>query len=157
MGSENSMSNSVASSISVPVSKSSAIVSYDIVSKTYSRKKEIDFENLPIKYFKKNLIGCLKDGNDEDILARLGIISLNVVGLFNGTTIDYPDHWFLIAEVTNWKSDIDEMISFARNIIEKRELIDKFLNFLIKQMREVITLKKFLNLQLIFLMILLIY
>ena len=123
MGSENSMSNSVASSISVPVSKLSAIVSYDVLSKTYTRKKEIDFENLPIKYFKKNLIECLKDGNDEDILARLGIISLNVVGLFTGTTIDYSDHWLLIAEVTNWISDIDEMILFPRNIIEKRELI----------------------------------
>ena len=64
-----------------------------------------------------------KDGNVEDILARLGIISLNVFGLFTGTTIDYPDHWFLIDEVTNWISDIDEMILFPRNIIEKRELI----------------------------------
>lgn len=92
------MSNSLASSISVPVSKSSAIASYDVLSKTYTMiKEEIDFENLPIKYFKQYEIGCLKDGNDEDLLAKTGILALNLLGLITDTTIDSPNHWFLIA------------------------------------------------------------
>lgn len=123
-----SMSNSLASSISVPLSKSSAIASYDVLSKTYTMiKEEIDFENLPIKYFKQYEIGCLKDGNDEDLLAKTGILALNLLGLITDTTIDSPNHWFLIAEVTNCTSDIDEMISLARNIIDKKEFIVKLL------------------------------
>ena len=123
MGSQNNgsmISSSMASSIAVPISKSSAVASYDSLSKTYTSKSKIDFESLPIKYFEKYRIGCLKDGSDVQILAGLGISALNLAGLFTGTNIDYPDHWFLIAVATNWINDIDEMISLSRKIIGGR-------------------------------------
>jgi len=115
------MGNELGSSVSVPVSKSLAISSYDALSKTYTMKKEIDYESLPIKYFEKYSIGCLKDGSGGSIMASLGIATLNLAGLFTGTDIDYPYHWFLIAKATNWINDIDEMISLSRKIIKKRE------------------------------------
>ena len=115
------MGNELGSSVSVPVSKSLAISSYDALSKTYTMKKEIDYESLPIKNFEKYSIGCLKDGSGGSIMAGLGIATLNLAGLFTGTNIDYPDHWFLIAKATNWINDIDEMISLSREIIKNRE------------------------------------
>lgn len=115
------MGNELGSSVSVPVSKSLAISSYDALSKTYTMKKEIDYESLPIKNFEKYSIGCLKDGSGGSIMAGLGIATLNLAGLFTGTKIDYPDHWFLIAKATNWINDIDEMISLSRLIIKNRE------------------------------------
>ena len=115
------MGNELGSSVSVPVSKSLAISSYDALSKTYTMKKEIDYESLPIKNFEKYSIGCLKDGSGGSIMAGLGIATLNLAGLFTGTNIDYPDHWFLIAKATNWINDIDEMISLSREIIKNIE------------------------------------
>ena len=125
------MGNEFGSSVSVPVSKSLAISSYDALSKTYTMNKEIvDYESLPIKNFEKYSIGCLKDGSGGSIMAGLGIATLNLAGLFTGTNIDYPDHWFLIAKATNWINDIDEMISLSREIIknieEKKNLIKGF-------------------------------
>lgn len=116
------MGNELGSSVSVPVSKSLAISSYDALSKTYTMNKEIvDYESLPIKNFEKYSIGCLKDGSGGSIMAGLGIATLNLAGLFTGTNIDYPNHWFLIAKATNWINDIDEMISLSREIIKNKE------------------------------------
>lgn len=110
-------SESIASVASVPVSKSSAASSYDIFSKTDAKQMKIDYENLPIKNFTKYSIACLKDGSDEQMLAGLGICTLNLFGLFTDTRIDYPEHWFLIAKATNWTNDIDNIISIGRKII----------------------------------------
>ena len=123
------MGNELGSSVSVPVSKSLAISSYDALSKTYTMKKEIDYESLPIKNFEKYSIGCLKDGSGGSIMAGLGIATLNLAGLFTGTNIDYPDHWFLIAKATNWINDIDEMISLSREIIKNVEENNKILEY----------------------------
>ena len=127
------MGNELGSSVSVPVSKSLAISSYDALSKTYTMKKEIDYidyESLPIKNFEKYSIGCLKDGSGGSIMAGLGIATLNLAGLFTGTNIDYPDHWFLIAKATNWINDIDEMISLSREIIKNKEENNNFVKAL---------------------------
>ena len=136
MGSQNAngttFPNGLASVISVPISKSSAVASYDILSKTKAKQIEVNIENLPVKYFNQYRIGCLKDGSTENILSGLGIFTLNIFGAFTETEIDYPDHWFLIAKASNWTNDIDEIISYTREIIEEKKKIERMYEVLPK-------------------------
>ena len=138
MGSENGMM--IGSIVSAPVSKSSAASSYDIFSKTDAKQRKIDYENLPIKNIKKYSINCLKDDSDENVLASLGILTLNIFGLFTRTRIDFPEHWFLIAKATNWTIDIDNIISIGRDIINSKKyqkdlikLSIQYMNYLIEK------------------------
>ena len=54
-------------------------------------------------------------------MAFFGILTLNIFGLFTGTRIDFPEHWFLIAKATNWTIDIDNIISIGRDIIKLKK------------------------------------
>ena len=127
MGSQNehgctsSFTSSLASSISVPIAKSSAAASYG---KKELKQSEVVIENLPIKYFEKYKINCLEDKSDANIWAGIGIATLNIVGLFTNTSIDYPEHWFLIAKASNWANEIDEIISLSRQIIKNQHVIE---------------------------------
>jgi len=127
MGSQNehgctsSFTSSLASSISVPIAKSSAAASYG---KKELKQSEVVIENLPIKYFEKYKINCLEDKSDANIWAGIGIATLNIVGLFTNTSIDYPEHWFLIAKASNWANEIDEIISLSRQIIKNQHMIE---------------------------------
>ena len=116
----------LASSISVPIAKSSAAVSYHMFWKTELKQNEIVIENFPIKYFEKYGINCLEDKSDANIWAGIGIATLNVVGLFTNTSIDYPEHWFLIAKASNWANEIDEIISLLRQIIKNKQEIELY-------------------------------
>ena len=88
------------SSASLPSSKSASSSSY---SSSYGQtigKDLTDKElNLKIKYLRRYEISCLEDGSDEQGMAEFGIGVLNnFFGQIIGKKIDYPDHWFLIAE-----------------------------------------------------------
>lgn len=130
MGSQNehgctsSFTSSLASSISVPIAKSSAALSYDMFWKKELKQSEVVIENLPIKYFEKYKINCLEDKSDANIWAGIGIATLNIFGLFTNTRIDYPQHWFLIAKASNWANEIDEIISLSRQIIKNQQFIE---------------------------------
>lgn len=96
-------------SASIPLAKSSAASSY---ASSYGKKigknltdKEL---NAKIKYLKRYEISCLKDGSDGQGWAEFGIDVANFFGAFTGTRIDYPDHWFLIAET---ESSIDNFVN----------------------------------------------
>jgi hypothetical protein len=111
---------SAASAPYVPISKASAAS----VCESDAEQLKIEYElSLPIKCFTKYEINCLKDGSDEQEWSIFGIGVLNLLGLFTNTTIDYPEHWFLIAKATNWTKDIDNMISIVRQIILSQKLI----------------------------------
>ena len=111
---------SAASAPYVPISKASAAS----VCESDAEQLKIEYElSLPIKCFTKYEINCLKDGSDEQEWSIFGIGLLNLLGLFTNTTIDYPEHWFLIAKATNWTKDIDNMISIVRTIIVSQKLI----------------------------------
>ena len=86
-------------SASIPLSKSSAA---SIYASSYGKKigknltdKEL---NLKIRYLRRYEVSCLKDGSEGQGWAEFGIGVANFFGAFTGTQIDYPDHWFLIAE-----------------------------------------------------------
>lgn len=86
-------------SASIPLSKSSAS---SIYASSYGKKigknltdKEL---NLKIRYLRRYEVSCLKDGSEGQGWAEFGIGVANFLGVFTGTQIDYPDHWFLIAE-----------------------------------------------------------
>ena len=131
--------NCLAFIISVPISKSSAVDSYDILSKNETKQIEVNIGDLPIKYFKKYKICCLKDGSTEDISSVLEISVLNIFGLFTNTTIDYPDHWFLIATAQNWANDIDEIISYSKEIIEEKKNLENYHQIRPSRNRNIIT------------------
>ncbi len=116
-----SVSASAASAPYVPISKASAAS----VCESDAKQLEIEYElSLPIKCFTKYKINCQKDGSDEQEWSMIGISVLNLLGLFTNTTIDYPEHWFLIAKATNWTKDIDNMISIIKTIIGYQFVID---------------------------------
>ena len=131
--------NCLAFIISVPISKSFPVDSYDILSKTETKQIEVNIGDLPIKYFKKYKICCLKDGSTEDISSVLEISVLNIFGLFTNTTIDYPDHLFLIATASNWANDIDEIISYSREIIEEKKNLENYHQIWPSRNRNIIT------------------
>ena len=121
-----------ASSIaSVPLSKSSAASSY---ASSYGKKIGKDLNdkelNLKIKYLRRYEISCLEDGSDQQGLAEFGIGVLNFFGAFTKTKIDYPDHWFLIAETElnlddEYKNNHDEIRALFHKNPELREVINK--------------------------------
>jgi len=116
-----SVSASAASAPYVPISKASAAS----VCESDAKQLEIEYElSLPIKCFTKYKINCQKDGSDEQEWSMIGISVLNLLGLFTNTTIDYPEHWFLIAKATNWTKDIDNIISIIKTIIGYQFVID---------------------------------
>ena len=116
-----SVSASAASAPYVPISKASAAS----VCESDAERLEIEYElSLPIKCFTKYKINCQKDGSDEQEWSMIGISVLNLLGLFTNTTIDYPEHWFLIAKATNWTKDIDNIISIIKTIIGYQFVID---------------------------------
>lgn len=116
-----SVSASAASAPYVPISKASAAS----ICESDAKQLEIEYElSLPIKCFTKYKINCQKDGSDEQEWSMIGISVLNLLGLFTNTTIDYPEHWFLIAKATNWTKDIDNMISIIKTIIGYQFVID---------------------------------
>jgi len=79
---------------SVPASKSSAASSYDSSSKSDKWKNDLTKMNLEINKLTRYEISCMKDGSEGQGWAEFGIGVLN----FFGGDVDYPDHWFLIAE-----------------------------------------------------------
>lgn len=116
-----SVSASAASAPYVPISKASAAS----VCESDAERLEIEYElSLPIKCFTKYKINCQKDGSDEQEWSMIGISVLNLLGLFTNTTLDYPEHWFLIAKATNWTKDIDNIISIIKTIIGYQFVID---------------------------------
>jgi hypothetical protein len=84
---------------SIPASKSSAASSYE---SSYDKKKfkikVSDINFLTIDKLYSYEISVLEDGTVTKGLANLGIDVLNILGFFSDTYIDYPYHWFLIAE-----------------------------------------------------------
>ena len=98
------MSKSLVCSIaSVPISKSSAASSYDSSSKSGGWKNDFSIasgsflkEHLKITNIWQYEIPILENGTQGWAEAGIGV--LNIFGMFSGNPIDYPDHWFLIAE-----------------------------------------------------------
>ena len=84
-----------ASSVSLPIFKSSAVVSYDEI----VGKPKIIYEQLEeeILYFDLYRISWQEDGSTQDIFANVGVGILNFFGQLTDTKFDFPDHWFLIA------------------------------------------------------------
>ena len=91
---------------SVPASKSSAASSYDSSSKSDKWKNDLTKMNLEINKLTRYEISCMKDGSEGQGWAEFGIGVLN----FFGGDVDYPDHWFLIAE-TKPKNFFKEIFS----------------------------------------------
>jgi hypothetical protein len=122
----------VCSTASVPISKSSAASSYDSSSK--SGKWNNDFYIASDPFLKEHLkitniwqyeIAILE--NDKQGWAELGIGVLNLFGMFSGTSIDYPDHWFLIAETVPLNlMGIYLFISYFCLCLKKQEKIPEF-------------------------------
>jgi len=79
---------------SVPASKSSAASSYDSSSKSDKWNNVLTKMNLEINKLTRYEISCMEDGSEGQGWAEFGIGVLN----FFGGDVDYPDHWFLIAE-----------------------------------------------------------
>ena len=113
------MGSDLVSVSSVPILKSSAADLYNETEAT--KNKNINDSNFHIKYLSKYSINCLKDDSDADIWATLGIGVLNIIGLFTATSIDFPEHWFLIAEATDLPNDSDKETKIYYYLIEKTE------------------------------------
>ena len=76
-------------------------------------------------------------------MASLGILTLNIFGLFTGTRIDFPEHWFLIAKATNWTIDIDNIISIGRDIINSKKFQEEIIKHLVYFKEENVIIKAF--------------
>lgn len=121
-------------SASIPLSKSSAASIYGSSYGKKIGKNLTDNElNLKIKNLRRYEISCIKDGSEEQGWAEFGIGVANFFGAFTGTKIDYPDHWFLIAEA---ETALERLINQMRASISSskfKEIKEELENLISKE------------------------
>lgn len=84
-----------ASSVSLPIFKSSAVASYgEIVGNPKITDEQLEEK---ILYFDLYSISCQEDWTTQDIFANVWVGILNFFGQLTDTKFDFPDYWFLIA------------------------------------------------------------
>ena len=115
---------------SAPASKSSAASSYDSSSKSDKWKNDLSEMNLEINKLTRYEISCMKDGSEGQGWAEFGISVLN----FFGGDVDYPDHWFLIAET--------KPQNFIKDILSSFLQLGLFFSYLFQELKHVDTTPK---------------
>ena len=110
---------SIASASSIPISKSSIAsslgnskISSNLTEELDEYAKYVGKEDLsqsdlygPIDELESYDIPLLDDSSASHIFANLGCGIASAIGLLTNTSVDFPDHWFLIATVKGYSYD----------------------------------------------------
>ena len=98
--------SSVASSLGNPKISSEKTEELDEYTK-YVGKKDLSQSDLygPIDKLERYYIPILAENSASNIFANVGCLLANAFGSLTNTSVDYPDHWFLIATVNGYSYD----------------------------------------------------